>query len=76
MIIWNWTCFLQQLHIVKIRSQLAIITTDLSDNILAEFSLLNNFLSRRLLAKSRLSFYMSFADNIQRIAHPGHASFQ
>jgi hypothetical protein len=40
-------------------------------------SLLNNFLSRRLLAKSRrLSFFMSFADDIQRIAHPGRASFQ
>jgi hypothetical protein len=35
-------------------------------------SLLNNFLSRRLLAKSRkLSFFMSFADDIERIAHPG-----
>jgi hypothetical protein len=41
------------------------------------FSLLNNFLSRRLLAKSRrLSFFMSFADDIQGIAHPGRASFQ
>jgi hypothetical protein len=35
-------------------------------------SLLNNFLSRRLLAKSRrLRFFMSFADDIQRITHLG-----
>jgi hypothetical protein len=40
-------------------------------------SLPNNSLSRRLLAKSRrLSFFMSFADDSQGIAHPGRASFQ